>query len=59
MNFKKNVIYVILIVDDTPIELKVLFDFLEFYGFKILEMKNAQCPSKIVSSSGNIFLRLL
>jgi len=39
MNFKKNVI---LIVDDTPIELKVLFDFLEFYGFKILVAE--ECP---------------
>ncbi|MBG1241300.1 hybrid sensor histidine kinase/response regulator [Nostoc sp. NZL] len=36
MNFKTNEKNVILIVDDAPINLEVLFDFLEFYGFKVL-----------------------
>ncbi|MGJ5629016.1 hybrid sensor histidine kinase/response regulator [Nostoc sp. CALU 1950] len=36
MNFNKKEKSVILIVDDTPINLEVLFDFLEYYGFKVL-----------------------
>ncbi|MHC0065752.1 hybrid sensor histidine kinase/response regulator [Nostoc sp. UIC 10890] len=36
MNFNKNEKPVILIIDDTPINLEILFDFLEYYGFKVL-----------------------
>ncbi len=36
MNFNKSQKNVILIVDDTPINLEILFDFLEYYGFKVL-----------------------
>ncbi|MEH2209532.1 hybrid sensor histidine kinase/response regulator [Nostoc sp.] len=36
MNFNKNEKPVILIVDDTPVNLQVLFDFLEYYSFQVL-----------------------
>ena len=52
MNFNKNII---LIVDDTHIHLKVLIQ----SRVSHLSLVNARCLSKIVSSSGNIFLRLL
>ncbi|MEH1773538.1 response regulator [Nostoc sp.] len=36
MNFQNNEQNVILIVDDTPVNLQVLFDLLEYYDFKVL-----------------------
>ncbi|MDZ8084621.1 MAG: response regulator [Nostoc sp. DedQUE12b] len=42
MNFNKNEKPVILIVDDTPVNLQVLFDFLEYYSFQVLVAEDGQ-----------------
>ena len=34
--------YLILIIDDDPINLGVVFDFLENYGFKIIAARNGE-----------------
>ncbi|MFN6465539.1 MAG: response regulator [Nostoc sp. DedVER02] len=40
MNFDRHDKAVILIVDDTPINLEILFSFLEHYGFQVLVSEN-------------------
>ncbi|MEH1966883.1 hybrid sensor histidine kinase/response regulator [Nostoc sp.] len=42
MNFNKNEKSVILIVDDTPINLELLFDLLKYYDFKVLVAENGK-----------------
>ncbi|MEH2172621.1 hybrid sensor histidine kinase/response regulator [Nostoc sp.] len=42
MNFNKNEKPVVLIVDDTPVNLQVLFDFLEYYSFQVLVSEDGQ-----------------
>ncbi|MFN6484297.1 MULTISPECIES: response regulator [unclassified Nostoc] len=47
MNCNKNEKHVILIVDDTPINLQILFDLLEHYGFKVLVAEDGQSGVKM------------
>ena len=42
MNFNTDKNNVILIVDDNPINLKLLFDLLDYYGFKVLVAEDGQ-----------------
>ncbi|MGV0107718.1 histidine kinase [Nostoc sp. DSM 114160] len=47
MNFNTNGKPVILIVDDTPVNLQVLFDFLEYYSFQVLVSEDGQSAVQI------------
>ncbi|MEH1908864.1 MAG: response regulator [Nostoc sp.] len=51
MNFNKNQKNVILIVDDTPITLEVLFSFLENSGFKVLLAKDGESAVEMAESA--------
>jgi two-component system, cell cycle sensor histidine kinase and response regulator CckA len=51
MNFNNNEKNVILIVDDTPINLKMLFDFLEYHGFEVLVSEDGKNAIKIAETS--------
>ncbi|WP_445631627.1 hybrid sensor histidine kinase/response regulator [Nostoc sp. DSM 114167] len=47
MNFNTNGKPVILIVDDTPVNLQVLFNFLEYYSFQVLVSEDGQSAVQI------------
>ncbi|MEA5626981.1 response regulator [Nostoc sp. UHCC 0251] len=51
MNFNENKKNVILLVDDTPMNLKILLDFLEYYGFKVLVAEDGKTALKIAETS--------
>ncbi|WP_392534606.1 response regulator [Nostoc sp. C117] len=51
MNLNKNEKNVILIVDDLPNNLKILFDFLEDYGFKVLVAEDGESAIEIAENA--------
>ncbi|MHC5823335.1 MAG: hybrid sensor histidine kinase/response regulator [Nostoc sp.] len=51
MNFNKNQKNVILIVDDTPITLEVLFSFLENSGFKVLLAEDGESAVEMAENA--------